>query len=300
MTGRWIGAIEAGGTKVVCGAGRSLGELVEPDGHAVLPTSPDPAETWAKVRRHFAGLPVLDALGVASFGPLDLSAGTIGVSPKAGWKGFSWMAHARELTAGPVSLDTDVDAAALAEWRLGAAQGAQVAAYVTVGTGIGGGAVVGGRVVRGGRHPEMGHARLGRRPGDHGESACRHHDDCWEGLASGAALRLRHGRPAETLSADHPGWRLEAEYLGIGVANLLLTLAPDRLVLGGGVLGHPGLLEAVRQRAGAHLNGYDGLGAPGGRPLEEIVVAPGLGSLAGLVGAFVLAAGQLSPTWSAW
>lgn len=295
-----IGALEAGGTKVVCGAGRTVEELLAPGNRAVVPTDPDPSVTWDAIRRFFASRPPLAALGVASFGPLDLQTGRIAASPKTGWRGFSWRDAARELTAGPVGLDSDVDGAALAEWRLGAARGTAVAVYVTVGTGIGGGAVLGGRVLRGDRHPEMGHLRVARRPGDDAPSACEFHDDCLEGLASGEALRRRHGAPAEALPAGHPAWALEADYLGLGVADLLLALAPDRLVLGGGVLGHAGLLEAVRRRAAAHLHGYLDLGAvadegprdgPGGgtgAALRRVVVAPGLGSDAGLVGAFEL------------
>ncbi len=287
-----VGAIEAGGTKMVCGVGRTLEELLDPSSQAVVPTGPDPRVTWAEVRDFFVGAGPVDALGVASFGPLDLDAGTIVSTPKAGWDGFSWRERARELTGGPLVLDSDVDAAALAEWHHGAARGAAVAVYVTVGTGIGGGCVLDGRVLRGRRHPEMGHLRLRRRPGDEAASTCPYHDDCWEGLASGEAMRRRHGSRAEELPADHPGWAVEADYLGLGVADLLVTLAPDRLVLGGGVLAHPGLLEDVRRHAGAHLNGYAGLGRTGEGgtgPLDDLVVAPGLGSRAGLVGAFELA-----------
>lgn len=294
-----LGAIEAGGTKIVCGYGRSLDELLQPGHRAVVATEEDPEASWANVRRFFAGAPRLAALGVASFGPVNLEDGTIAGTPKSGWEGFSWPRRAAELTDGPLGLDSDVDAAALAEWRRGAARGATVAVYVTVGTGIGGGCVLAGRVLRGRRHPEMGHLRIGRRSGDGLASVCRFHDDCWEGLASGEALRRRYGQPAEALPADHPGWALEADYLGIGVADLLVTLAPDRLVLGGGVLGRPGLLAEVRRRAAVQLNGYAGLGAPdrpsldGDGPLGRLVVAPGLGGIAGLVGAFELAADRL-------
>lgn len=294
LTAPLIGAIEAGGTKLVCGAGRSVEELRRPANRCVVPTGTDPEAAWAQVRRFFASWPVLDALGVGSFGPLDLEAGVIAGTPKPGWQGFSWRGRAAELTGGPLALDSDVDAAALAEWRHGAARGTAVAAYLTVGTGIGCGAVVDGRVLRGRRHPEMGHLLVPRRPGDAFAGSCRHHDDCLEGLASGEALRRRAGVPAEDLPDEHPVWALEADYLGLGVACALLALAPDRLVLGGGVLRRRGLLEAVRRRALAHLNGYLDLGEDPTGALLALLVAPGLGEDAGLVGAFVQAADLLA------
>lgn len=288
-----IGAIEAGGTKIVCGIGRSPEELLATANQRVVPTDADPEVTWRAVRAFFEAVPPPDAIGVGSFGPLDLASGAIAGTPKPGWKGFSWFARCAELTSGPVALDSDVDAAALAELRRGAAQGSSVALYVTVGTGVGGGVVTGGAILRGRRHPEMGHILLARRPADTFAGSCRYHGACLEGLASGEAIRQRWGAPAETLPPDHPAWALEADYLGLGLANLAVVLAPDRIVLGGGVTGHPGLLEDVRVHLCRHLAGYLDLGDDPRASLAELVVAPGLGDRAGLVGAFELAADLL-------
>lgn len=288
-----IGAIEAGGTKFVCGVGRSVDELCSPANQRVVATDADPDVTWRAVREFFASKPPLDAVGVASFGPLDLATGAIAGTPKRGWQGFSWPARCAALTSGPLALDSDVDAAALAEHRRGAARGARVAVYVTVGTGVGGGVVLDGTPLRGRRHPEMGHMLLARHPSDTFAGSCCHHRTCLEGLASGEAMRQRWSERAEHLPADHPAWVLEADYLGIGLANLAVVLAPDRIVLGGGVARHTGLLEQVRDRLAVHLGGYLDLGDDPRASLAELVVEPGLGDRAGLVGAYELAADLL-------
>jgi fructokinase len=284
-----LGAIEAGGSKVVCGIGASVEALCDPANSCVVKTQPDPERTWEAIRAFFASRPRPDALGVGSFGPLDLEAKAIAGTPKLGWQGFSWALRCQELTAGPLVLDTDVNAAALGEWRYGALVGAKCALYVTVGTGVGGGLVLDGKILEGRRHPEMGHILLPRHPSDGFEGACEHHRTCLEGLASGEAIRQRWGTRAEDLTDDHPAWALEADYLGLGLADLALSFAPDRIVLGGGVLGHHGLLEAVRVRLEAHLGGYLDLGEDPRGCLAGLVVAPGLGRWSGLVGAFELA-----------
>lgn len=290
-----VGAIEAGGTTFVCAVGRTADEVRLGGNRCVVATEPDPDHTWDAVRRFFSARGPLAAIGVGSFGPLDLAAGTIARTPKPGWDGFSWPDRVAEITGAPLALDTDVDAAALAEWRHGAAREARIATYVTVGTGIGGGTVVGGAVLRASRHPELGHLLLARLPGDDFPGSCGSHGHCLEGLASGDALRRRTGVPADELADDHPAWALEVAYLGAGLADVVLALAPDRLVVGGGVLRRRGLLGRIRSSTEAALAGYLDLGPDPGRALEDLIVAPGLGDDAGLVGAFELGAELVRP-----
>jgi fructokinase len=193
----------------------------------------------------------------------------------------------------PVGFDTDVNGAALGEWRWGAAQGLESVVYLTIGTGIGGGALVHGRPLHGLVHPEMGHMRLPHdRQTDPFAGACPYHGDCWEGLASGPALQQRWGQPAATLPPEHPAWPLEAHYIAQGVANLVCALSPQRLVLGGGVMSQPHLFPLIRAEVQRLLNGYvqspallDGI--------DAYLVPPALGPLSGVLGALVLAENAL-------
>ena len=277
-----VGGIEAGETKFVCAIGRD-GEIVAET--RIATTSP--AETLAAALAFFEHQGSPAALGVASFGPIDLDErspthGFITTTPKAGWAHTDVVGPLRRALGVPVAFDTDVNAAALAEQRWGAAREAGSVVYVTVGTGIGGGAVVNGRPVHGLAHPEMGHARIPHdRTADPFAGACPHHGDCWEGLAAAPALAARWGVPPQSLPDDHPAWALEAHYLALGLANIILTLSPERLVLGGGVLARSGLLERVRIDVRRLIGGY--------MPSGEIV-APMLGDRSGVLGALALAA----------
>ncbi len=236
----------------------------------------------------------LAAIGVASFGPVDLDPasptyGHITTTPKPGWAGADVVGTLRTGLGLPVAFDTDVNAAALGEYRWGAARGADPCLYLTVGTGIGGGAIVHGRPLHGLIHPEMGHLRLPHdRVADPFPGVCPYHGDCFEGLASGPALLRRWGQPAETLPADHPAWALEARYIGLALANLICTLSPRRIVLGGGVMEHAGLLSLVRSEMQAALNGYVQARALL-TDIDSYIVAPGLGRRAGVLGAIALA-----------
>jgi fructokinase len=188
----------------------------------------------------------------------------------------------------PVGFDTDVNGAALGEGRWGAARGLDSFVYVTVGTGIGGGAVVGGAPVHGLPHPEMGHVSVSRLPGDDFPGICPFHGDCLEGMACGPAIAARWGRPAEELRGDdlRRAVDVEAHYLAAGLRNVVYALAPERIVLGGGVAGLPGLLPSLRARLAGALAGYPGLPEHGG---DAFVVPPGLGGAAGAAGALALA-----------
>lgn len=288
-----LGGIEAGGTTFVCVVGPSPDRIAR---EARFPTR-DPAATIADAVAFFRGAAarghVVDALGVASFGPLELRRdnpryGSITTTPKPGWSGTDLAGPLREALGVPVGIDTDVTGAALGEGRLGAARGLRNFVYVTVGTGIGGGAVVGGAPVHGLPHPEMGHVSVTRLAGDDFPGVCPFHGDCLEGMASGPAMTARWGRPAQELAGAglERAVAVEAHYLAAGLRNVVYALAPERIVLGGGVAGLPGLLPALRARLADALAGYPGLPE---QAADDFVLPPGLGAAAGATGALVLA-----------
>jgi fructokinase len=294
VTAQLYGAIEAGGTKFRCELARGLDQvLIE----ARIPTT-TPEETLARVRDFFTqasarfGSPA--ALGIASFGPVDvdtrsLTWGRILPTPKAGWGGTDLVGFMRKQVGCPVAIDTDVNAAARAELEFGAGRGLHSLVYVTVGTGIGGGAVIDGRPIRGMLHPEMGHIRVRRDSEDlQFKGICPFHGDCLEGLASGPAIVARWGAPLSTLARGHIGHRIIGDYLGQLVNSIALVLSAERVVFGGGVLEDPGLLDLIRSSASALLNGY----LPSDRlapDLEGYLALPGLGTRSGLMGALLLA-----------
>jgi fructokinase len=291
-----LGAVEAGGTKFVCAVGRGPDELLA---ETRFPTE-DPEATLARtvqfLREAAAAHGRLAAVGVGSFGPVRLDPevpgwGRIADTPKTGWSDADVAGPLRRALEVPVAFDTDVNAAALGEWRWGAGRGADPLVYVTVGTGIGGGGRIDGRLLHGLLHPEMGHLPVRRDPArDPFPGTCPFHGDCLEGLACGSAIAERWGRPAEELSADHPAWELEAEYLAQGALAITLVLSPRRIVLGGGVMEAPGLLDRVRTRFVDAVGGY--LRAPElGPGVDAYLVAPGLGRRAGVLGALALAEG---------
>jgi fructokinase len=280
-----VGGLETGGSKVVCVIGTGPDDI---RADACFPTT-SPTETLGRAVEFFRGHPPLAALGIASFGPLDLdpassTAGFITATPKPGWSRVDVAGPFRRALGIPVTIDTDVNSAALAEWRWGVGVGCDPVVYVTVGTGIGGGAIVAGRCLHGSTHPEMGHMRVPRDPADPFPGACPFHGDCLEGLASGAAIRARRGLPGEALTVDDPLWALEARYLALGVANIVTMLAPRRIIVGGGVMRQPSLLGRVREEVGALLAGY--VEMPDG-----LLVPPALGDRAGVLGALALAEG---------
>jgi fructokinase len=193
----------------------------------------------------------------------------------------------------PVAFDTDVNGAALGEWRWGAAQGLQTFIYLTIGTGVGGGGMAEGRLLHGLIHPEMGHMRLPHDwESDPFPGRCPYHGDCLEGMAAGPAMAARWGQSAESLPAEHPGWELEAHYLGLALNNLICTLSPERIVLGGGVMSQPVLLPMVRRKVQELLNGYVEHPAIVSE-IDHYIVAPALGGRAGVLGAFALAQSAL-------
>ncbi len=283
------GGIEAGGTKWVCGIGSGPDDLRQTSSFPT--TTPD--ETIGRALRFFNSNGAVKAIGVGSFGPIDARRssptwGHITTTPKPGWSNTDVVSAFQVELDVPVAFDTDVNAAALAERRWGAAAGLETFCYITVGTGIGGGGMANGRLMHGLLHPEFGHMRIPHdRSRDAFEGACPYHGDCFEGLASGEALRQRSRKPARELS-DPAVWELEAEYLALGLVNVICILSPQRIILGGGVMKQPNLLMLVRARVRELLAGY--LSAPElTDAIDEYVVAPALGDRSGVLGAIELA-----------
>lgn len=291
-----IGAIEAGGTKIICAVGANVNELRRTELFTVPTTTPEETlprvMTWLQERHREVPL---DALGIASFGPVNLTTWSVEVTtPKKAWRGVSWRdATSAWLGELPVGFDTDTDAAVLAEWRWGAAQGCDPAVYVTVGTGIGGGLLVGSEPVHGLLHPEFGHMFVPRRDDDDFPGSCPIHGDCLEGLASGVAVRERWHTPTHDLPPEHPAWDLEAHYLAYAVINVVAVTSPQRVVLGGGITHVGGLLERVRDHVRDRLGGYVARDELTDH-VDQYIVRPGLGDRSGLVGAYALAADLLN------
>jgi fructokinase len=288
-----VGGIEAGGTKVVCAIGTGPGDV---RAESRIPTTTPPATIAAALaffRAHAARAPIL-ALGIASFGPIDLarespSFGSITTTPKPGWAGTDLAGPFARALGLPVAFDTDVNGAALAEHRWGAGRGLDPFVYLTVGTGVGGGAIVNGRLVHGLLHPEMGHVRVPHdRSADPFPGLCPHHGDCLEGLASGPAMEARWSTAPESLAEHHPAWALEADYLAHGLVALVSILSPRRIAVGGGVASPAHVLPRVRARLTALLAGY--IRAPELLDhMDRYVVPPSLGERSGVLGALALA-----------
>ncbi len=289
------GGIEAGGTKFVCAVGTGPEEL---RAETRFPTT-TPEETLDRALRFFeeqqAALGVkLAALGVASFGPVDPDPasptfGRITTTPKPGWKQTDVVGPLRRALGVPVGFDTDVNGAALGEYRWGAARGLHTFLYLTIGTGIGGGVMAEGRLLHGLLHPEVGHVRLPHDwEADPYAGGCPFHGDCFEGLAAGPALEERWGRPGAELPPEHEAWPLEARYIALALTGYILTLAPQRLILGGGVMQQQHLFPRIRTEVQQLLNGY--LAAPElTEGIDAYIVPPALGGRAGVLGALALA-----------
>lgn len=288
-----LGGVEAGGTKFVCIIASRPDDI---RAETRFPTT-SPAETLGRVidffQRNSRRYPI-SALGISCFGPVDLDVnsptyGYITTTPKPGWAQTDILHRLSDALKTPTILDTDVNGAALGEYRWGAGQGADPCLYLTIGTGIGGGGIVNGKPIHGLVHPEMGHMRL---PHDwHADpfpGACPYHGDCFEGLAAGPALEKRWGRRGETLPEDHPAWELEAHYIALAVANLIVAFSPRKIILGGGVMANQHLFTRVREEVVRLLNGYVQSPTILER-VDEYIVPPGLGARSGVLGAIALA-----------
>lgn len=288
-----VGGIEAGGTKFVCAIGTGPDDLRD---EVRFPTT-TPEETLGKAIAYFKEMEAkhgpLSAMGIAAFGPLDPNPksptfGYITTTPKPHWGNADVVGTMQQEFGVPIGFDTDVNGAALAEHRWGAAQDVDNLIYLTIGTGIGGGVMVNGQLVHGLIHPELGHISLPHDwEADPYKGRCPYHGDCLEGMAAGPAIGDRWQKPAYKLPEDHPAWELEAHYLALALRTFICTLSPERIVLGGGVMEQPQLFPLLRQKTKEYLNGY--VQSP--VILDDIdnyIVPPGLGNKAGVLGAFAL------------
>lgn len=300
---RLYGGIEGGGTKFVCAVGTGPDDVRAEVRFAT--TTPEETlrravEFFVAQRRHDP----LAAVGIGCFGPVDLGPGSptygfVTTTVKAGWTQCDVAGTVARALDLPVGFDTDTNAAALAEQRWGAAQGLDTFVYLTVGTGIGGGLMVGGQLVHGLMHPEMGHIPV---PHDWSQDpfpgVCPFHGDCLEGLAAGPALQARWQRPAEQLPPDHPAWDLEAHYLALALVDYIYIVSPQRIVLGGGVMSQPHLFARLHRAVQRVSNGY--IAAPALLDgIDEYIVPAALGGRAGVLGAMALAervAGDVRPS----
>ncbi len=283
-----LGALEAGGTKMICLLGDENGQIHE---RASFPTL-TPEETMPELIAYFRPHAIA-ALGIGGFGPLELDRnsprwGFITSTPKLDWRNFDLAGTMQRALNVPVGLDTDVNAAALAEARLGAARGLESCVYFTVGTGIGAGVYIDGKPLHGLVHPELGHIPLRAHPDDPTpDGFCPYHTGCLEGLATGPSIQKRWGKPGSELPIDHPAWVLEAHYLAQACVTAILAYSPHRIVMGGGVMHQLQLFPMIHKEVMRLLGGY----VQHERILEgmaEYIVPPGLGDNAGGTGSLLL------------
>ena len=290
-----FGGIEAGGTKFVCVVGSGPNDILE---EIRFPTALNAEETIQRAiaffRPHVEN-GSLCAVGIASFGPVDLNPsspthGYITTTPKPGWRQVDLLGKVKRALDVPVAFDTDVNAAAFGEYYWTPEnRSLDPFVYITVGTGIGVGVLVNGRPVHGLVHTEAGHLAIPHdTQKDPFTGICPFHKDCWEGLASGPAMTERWGQDGKTLPDPHPGWDLEAEYIALALMNLTYAYSPQRIVLGGGVSLHDGLHKSVRLKVQQYLNGY--IQSPMILDkIDQYIVPPSLGNRSGVLGAIAMA-----------
>lgn len=282
-----IGAIEAGGTKFILGIGNEKGEVLE---RLSIPTE-SPEITMPKVISYFKEKKI-EVMGVGSFGPIDPNVdsptyGYITTTPKAGWSNYDLIGELKKHLNVPMAFDTDVNGAALGELTWGGAHGLNSALYITVGTGIGAGAVVESNMIHGLLHPEMGHITIQRHRNDTFEGNCPYHKDCLEGLAAGPAIEKRWGKQGHELPIGHEAWEMEAFYLAQALVNFILIISPEKIIMGGGVMKQDFLFPLVRKEVQRLLNGY----VDKREIIENIdnyIIPPQLGDNAGLCGSIAL------------
>ena len=282
-----LGALEAGGTKMVCAIGNEKGEIFE---RTSIPTE-TPEITVPKLIEYFADKKI-EALGIGCFGPIDLNRnsdtyGYITTTPKLIWANYNIVGAFREALKIPVGFDTDVNGSALGEATWGITKGLENSMYITIGTGVGAGIITNGKLLHGMLHPEGGHLLLAKHPSDSYEGRCPYHKTCLEGLASGPAIEARWGKKGVELADKKEVWELEAYYIGQALADYIVTLSPQRIVLGGGVMHQEHMMPMVREEVKRQLNGY--LQTKELEDMENYIVLPSLNDNQGIMGALKLA-----------
>lgn len=280
----YYGGIEAGGTKFICAVSDEKQNIIA---KTSIPTT-TPEETLQGTFDFFDQYEI-SAMGIGSFGPIGINEskdnyGYILATPKPGWSEFDFLGQMKAKYDIPFVWTTDVNAAAYGELKKGAAQGKNSCIYLTVGTGIGGGVVIDGKIFSGINHPEMGHIHVKRHPDDDYEGKCPYHKDCLEGLAAGPSLEARTGIKGQDLPEDHPIWEIQAYYIAQALMSYVLTLAPERIILGGGVMNQDHLLMKIRQSFVEQVAGY--VETP---PVSEYIVRWGLPNESGITGCLLLA-----------
>ena len=286
-----LGALEAGGTKMVCAIGHEDGRILE---QISIPTG-TPEDTIPKILDYFRDKKI-EALGVASFGPVDPDPasptyGYITSTPKTAWKNFNLLGSLKKELRIPMGFDTDVNGSLLGEVTYGASKGITDAVYITIGTGIGGGVMSGGKLVHGMLHPELGHMKMLPHPKDNYQGKCPYHQYCFEGMAAGPGIGERWGKEASLLSDRTEVWDLEAYYIAQAISNLILILSPKRIILGGGVMHQEQLYPMIRHKVLENLNGYintEELSHP-----DSYIVPASLHDDQGIMGCMKLAADAL-------
>lgn len=291
---QYYGGIEAGGTKFVCAIGRGPGDILIEER---FPTT-HPEQTINKAVEFFMTQQNrlnlrIQSLGIGCFGPIDLnpqskSYGYITSTPKPGWKDTNIVAPLQQALQIPVSFDTDVNAAAIGEGKWGAGFGLRNFIYFTIGTGVGGGALIDGQPLHGLIHPEMGHILLQRNPDDNYKGFCPYHHTCFEGMACGPAISERWGTPTHHLPTNHPAWELEADYIAQALSSLICSFSPEKIILGGGVMQQKHLFPIIQMKTLSYLNGYVQSSLILNH-IQEYIVPPGLGNQSGILGSIALA-----------
>lgn len=284
-----FGAIEAGGTKFVCAVSDKDLKIIE---RVSFPTT-TPEETMGRIFDFFDKHESLKAIGIGSFGPIDIvekspTYGYITTTPKKGWNNFNFLGKMKEHYNIPIGWTTDVNAACLGEYEAGGAVDNDSCLYLTIGTGIGGGAIFNGNFIGGFGHPEMGHILIKKHPQDDFEGVCPYHGDCLEGLASGPSIEKRYGVKAQELETDHKIWKILANYLAQACVSYTLILRPEKIILGGGVMHQPQILDLVKEQFATLLAKY--VEVP---DANSYIVTPTLGDNAGITGGLLLAKNSL-------
>ncbi|WP_203372206.1 ROK family protein [Anaeromonas gelatinilytica] len=280
-----LGAIEAGGTKFVCAVSDDDLNIIE----KVSFSTTDPEDTLQRIFDFFDGYEDLKSIGIGSFGPIDVNKnsikyGYITSTPKQKWIDFDFLGMMKKHYNIPIGWTTDVNAACLGEYELGSAKENNSCIYLTIGTGIGGGAIVNGKFIEGFGHPEMGHILIKPDPKDNFEGVCPYHGNCLEGLAAGPSIEKRYGTKAQNLSSDHKIWGIVAYYLAQALVNYTLVLRPEKIILGGGVMNQPHMLDLVKEEFERLLSNYVEIPNIG-----AYIVTPSLENDAGVTGGLILA-----------
>ncbi len=282
-----LGALEAGGTKMVCAIGDETGKIYE---QVSIPTE-DPETTVPKMIEYFRGKDI-EAIGIGCFGPIELDKkaenyGCITTTPKIKWRNYNIVKAFREALGCPVGFDTDVNGSVLGEVTFGQAKGKNCVLYLTIGTGIGAGIYIEGKLLHGMLHPEAGHVLITKRETDTYGGKCPYHKNCFEGLAAGPAIEERWGKKAIQLVDEPQVWELEADYIAQALMGYILTLSPEMIILGGGVMHQEQLFPLIREKVAQYLGGY--INTAEIADMEHYIVPASLKDNQGIMGCLELA-----------